>query len=563
MSEINVLSADISNKIAAGEVVERTFNVVKELVENSADAGADFIKVEILDGGMSLIKVTDNGRGILKEDLPKTVLRFATSKINSIEDVYRIKTFGFRGEALAAISSVSEMTIDSRRAGEEGYGVSIFCGEISEVYPSSIPEGTILAVKNIFRNIPVRKKFVKSESAETNEIIKFLKVFSIINPGIDIKVISNEKEIFHVTKNDDSLSRFKKLFDIQKVFFIDEKSEHINIKGVFTLPVYQRGRKDMIFTGINGRVVKDFGIIQAVVQGYFRILPQDKFPAGVVFIEISPENVDVNIHPTKQQVKILEDKSVFSSISKAISSGLRKQTLGRDNGGVEQNSSDDNIFGQFNSSYVKDSALGYAFDISQVLETKSTSEAYDTNFKIIGQAFNSIVIVEIENELYFIDQHIAHERVLYEKYRKNAQKEIVSVRLVEPIAIEMEERDKEILLKNSDILSNLGFDVDDFGNNLLSVSRVPGGVIHKNIKSEIFSILEDFYKNKSENFLDSASLTMSCKNAIKAGDVLTDFEMRKVVKDLLDSENPYTCPHGRPIIFKMTKEELFKKYNRK
>lgn len=543
--------------------MERTFNVVKELVENSADAGADFIKVEISDGGLSLIKVTDNGKGILKEDLPKTVLRFATSKINRIEDVYSIKTFGFRGEALAAISSVSEMTIDSRRLGEEGYGISVSYGEISEVYPSSIPEGTTLTVKNIFKNIPVRKKFVKSESAETNEIIKFLKVFSVINPGIEIKLISNGKEIFHVTKSDDSMSRFKKLLDIQKVFFIDETSEHINIKGVLTLPVYQRGRKDMIFTGVNGRVVKDFNIMQAVIQGYFRILPQDKFPAGVLFIEISPENVDVNIHPTKQQVKILEERSVFSAISKAVSSGLRRQTLGIDNGGVEQNSSDNKMLGQFNSSYVKDSALGYAFDISQVVETKSTFESYDKNFKIIGQAFNSIIVVEIENELYFIDQHIAHERVLYEKYRKNAQKEVVSIRLVEPIDIEMEKKDKEILLKNSAILSNLGFDVEDFGGNSLSVSRVPGGVIHKDIKSELFSILEDFYKNRSENFLDSASLTMSCKNAIKAGDVLTDFEMRKVVKDLLDSENPYTCPHGRPIIFKMTKEELFKKYNRK
>ena len=563
MSEINILPSDISNKIAAGEVVERTFNVVKELVENSADAGADIIKVEIYDGGLSLIKVTDNGRGILKEDLPKAVLRFATSKISSVEDIYKIRSFGFRGEALAAISSVSEMTILSKRSKEGGHGITINYGDISDVYPSSVPEGTVVTVKNIFKNIPVRKKFIKSESAETNEIVKFLKVFSVINPGIDIKLISDGKETFHVTKSDDSVGRFRKLFDIKDVFFVDESFQGINIKGVFTLPVYQRGRRDMIFTGINGRVVKDFNMVQAVIQGYFRVLPQDKFPAGVVFLEISPENLDVNVHPTKQQVKIFDDRSIFSKISRVVSSNLRKQTLKSGMEEIEQIGKESTNSEPHSVSYVKEHPLGYAFDMRQAFETQYVSENLGANFKIIGQVFNSIIVVEMENELYFIDQHIAHERVLYEKYRKNAQKEIVSIRLVEPIAIEMEKADKELLLKNSSILSNLGFDVEDFGEGVLSVSRVPGGVIHKNIKSEIFGILEDFYKNKSDNFLDSASLTMSCKNAIKAGDILTDFEMRKVVRDLLNSENPYTCPHGRPIIFKITREELFKKYNRR
>lgn len=557
MSEINVLSPDISNKIAAGEVVERVFNVVKELVENSADAGADSITVTVNDGGLSLIKVSDNGRGILKEDLPKTVLRFATSKIINIEDVYSVRTFGFRGEALAAISSVSDMSIHSKRLDGEGCGINITYGELSDIYPSSIPEGTVVIVKNIFKNLPVRKKFIKSESSETNEIIKFLKIFSVINPHIDTKLLVDEKEIFHFTKMDNSSDRFTKSFDIKKVFFINETFENIHIKGVFTLPVYQRGRKDMIFTGVNGRVVKDFSIVQAVIQGYFRVIPADKFPAGVVSIHIPPEELDVNIHPTKQQVKMMQDRAIFSVVSKAVSSNLRKQTL---NGDLE--SFDESNDG-YTGSVVKEDSLKYAVNLGNILESRSLQEADETNFRLIGQAFNSIIIVEIQQELYFIDQHIAHERVLYEKYRKNDSKEIVTVRLIEPLAIELSNPDKEILLENSTIMSNLGFDIEDFGDNFLSVSRVPASIIHKNIKSELYNIIEDFHKNKSDDFLDSASLTMSCKNAIKAGDILTEFEMRKVVKDLLASENPHTCPHGRPIIFKMTKDELFKKYNRK
>lgn len=556
MPEIKILDQKIANKIAAGEVVERPFNVVKELVENSVDAGATFIRIDIFDGGLGLIRVTDNGRGILPEDLNNAVLRYSTSKISNIEDVYRINTFGFRGEALAAISSVSDFKIESKREGYEAAELQVHFGKASEIKPGKIQIGTSVTVKNLFDNVPARKKFIKSISAEQREIIKFVKLFSLINHHIDIELFVDEKNILTFSKYDNMKDRFISSFDLKDIFYLNDKYSNIEVEAVLTLPNVQRNRRDFIFIGLNNRVIKDFVLTHAVVQSYFRKLPQDKYPAGVVSIKINPEEVDVNVHPTKMNVKFLDEKKVFSAVNKIISSHLEKQQLSK-------NKDYDYKLDNFETNYfVKEDNLNYSTNINDLVASSiSNSSEEKDDLRIIGQIFDSVILVEKDNEIYFIDQHIAHERVLYEKFISN-NKLVTKIKLIEPVIVELNDMDKEIVLNNINNFQRLGFELEDFGGDFISIITVPTSIVNKNIENEFVELLNEFHKNRSENFLDSLSLTMACKSAIKAGEKLTDYEINKIVKDLFETKNPYTCPHGRPIVYKMSKEEIFNKFHR-
>jgi len=557
VTEIKILDQKIANKIAAGEVVERPFNVVKELVENSVDAGATFIRIDIFDGGLGLIKVTDNGRGILPEDLKNAVLRYSTSKISNIEDVYRINTFGFRGEALAAISSVSDFKIESKRQGYEAAELQVFFGKVGELKPGKIQSGTSVTVKNLFDNVPARRKFIKSIPAEQREIIKFVKIFSLINHNIEVELFIDEKNMLTFSKYDNIKDRFISSFSLNDIFYINDKYNDIEVEAVLTLPNIQRHRKDLIFIGLNNRVIKDFALTQAVVQAYFRKLPQNRYPAGVVSIKINPDAVDVNVHPTKMNVKFLDDKNVFSAVNKIISSHLGKQQLSKHE---DYNYKLDNVETKY---FVKEDNFNYSATVDELI-TSSISNAFEEkeDLKIIGQVFDSVILVEKDDEIYFIDQHIAHERVLYEKFISNTNNSIIKIKLVEPVIVELDDIDKEIVLNNINNFLRLGFELEDFGGDFISILSVPTSIVHKNIENEFVELLNEFHKNKNENILDALSLTMACKSAIKAGEKLTDYEISKIVKDLFETKNPYTCPHGRPIVYKISKDEIYKKFHR-
>jgi len=557
VTEIKILEEKIANKIAAGEVVERPFNVVKELVENSVDAGATFIRIDIFDGGLGLIKVTDNGRGILPEDLKNAVLRYSTSKISNIEDVYRINTFGFRGEALAAISSVSDFKIESKRHGYEAAELQVLFGKVGELKPGKIQSGTSVTVKNLFENLPARRKFIKSIPAEQREIVKFVKIFSLINHNIEVALFIDEKNILTFSKYENIKNRFISSFSLNDIFYINDKYNDIEVEAVLTLPNIQRHRKDLIFIGLNNRVIKDFALTQAVVQAYFRKLPQNKYPAGVVSIKINPDAVDVNVHPTKMNVKFLDDKNVFSAVNKIISSHLGKQQL---NKSEDYNYKLDNVDTKY---FVKEDNLNYSATVDELIPSSISNEFEEKeDVKIIGQVFDSVILVEKDDEIYFIDQHIAHERVLYERFISNTNNSIIKIKLVEPVIVELDDIDKEIVLNNINNFLRLGFELEDFGGDFISILSVPTSIVHKNIENEFVELLNEFHKNKNENILDSLSLTMACKSAIKAGEKLTDYEITKIVKDLFETKNPYTCPHGRPIVYKISKDEIYKKFHR-
>ena len=580
MAEIFRLSETVSNKVAAGEVVEKPLNAVKELLENSVDAGADSLVVELEEGGLSLIRVIDNGKGILKSDLPFAVERFATSKIRDVEDIYNIDSYGFRGEALAAISSVSDFSIKSTRD-NEGSELRVKFGVPEELRPAPAVQGTIVSARNLFENVPARLKFFGSPQGLEREIIKFAKHFSIFLDNISLKVNSNGKDAFLSLKTDSFLQKAKNALGVEELIYGEKQYGGISVRMAASIPTVQRFRRDAIIVAVNGRLVKDPAVAQAVVQAYHRLIPENRFPACAVEISVHPEDVDVNVHPAKAVVKMLNSRDIFSMVHDCV-----RETLD------SQNNSDNNqdeIFGEYSDllfsenkeqrhDYVADSAKP-TFDITNVMETVQEKPTYyersymaesfsgspvyeERPFRIIGQAFDTLIICEINGSVFFIDQHVAHERALYEKFLSEKTVNIPSIVLYEPMVIEADSEEISIVEKSAEELAAFGFGLEVFGTDSLKIVKVPADILKRNIEKEIKEMLSEMVECSKAKREDSRILSMSCKCSVKAGEKLTLPEMDKIVSDLFKTSNPHTCPHGRPITFAIDKETLFRKFNR-
>lgn len=579
MSEIKLLSKDISNRIAAGEVVERPANAVKELIENALDAGADNITVEIVDGGIGLIRVIDNGKGILPEDMESSVLRFATSKISTIEDVYSINSFGFRGEALAAISSVSDFSLKSVRKGFESQELIIDKNGEPVIKPVSLAEGTIITVKNLFDRIPARKKFLKASSTEQREVAKMVRYLSMINPNVSMSLFVDGKKIYECFSSESMKDRAVRIFKENDLVTIENKYTSISIDAVVSLPNIQKFRKDQIIIAINGRLVKDNQLTYAVIQAYHRLLPSNRYPVAVISLDLDPSSIDVNIHPSKMSIKIFDSKDIFNFVYDSIKKGLEKVSI--DDVTVPQSVEEipvtvaPKIFEQkaeysfdmtksFESSPVnmqRDIKFVEKIDQGKQIFTPPQQETY-IDFKVIGQLFKTVIVCEKDNEVYYFDQHIVHERILFENYKKNGLADVASIFLVEPLLIEFSDEDIYLALEHKDILEPFGFEVELFGTGSLKLLRVPTSILNKNIEDEFKSIIAEISHTRQRKEQDYAIVTMACKTAIKAGEELSHFEMEKLISDLFKTENPFTCPHGRPILFKMTKEDIYRKFQR-
>ncbi|MGA1847313.1 DNA mismatch repair endonuclease MutL [Deferribacter abyssi] len=560
MSKIKVLPEHIANKIAAGEVVDRPVNIVKELVENALDAGATEIKIEILDGGVSLIRVYDNGIGIEQEDLPLTIMRFATSKIDTYEDLFKISTYGFRGEALAAISSVSNFNIKSG-----SYELSVDFGKVGKVTPTPFYNGTIVTVKNLFSKIPARYKFLKSPISEQKEIIKYIKQIILLNPDKSFKLIGNEKVLLEFGGNETLINKGKKIFGVDELEEVNYEEDGLRISGLISLPNVQKFRKDNIFIGVNKRVIKDNMIVQSILQAYYRKIPDNRYPVASINIEVLPDFVDVNIHPAKMFVKFYNSNKVFKAVFNAVNKTLnfsKKNTCEK----TEYSNSEMALSNYHN---VGEDNIKYTVDLTKLIEIENVKDLQKENFInnenndliILGQLFSTVIVVEKGEEVLFIDQHIAHERVLYEKLMKK-DNPINSVILTEPFLLECGSDEIVFAIENREKLINCGIDLEIFGEKILKINSLPAEILNKNIEEEIRSILVKNDLDNNNNFIEPIYLNIACKCAIKAGERLLMDEMKKLVSNLFKCENPYTCPHGRPIIFKLNKNELFKKFHR-
>lgn len=597
MSIINVLDEATINQIAAGEVVERPSAVVKELVENAIDAGSNAITIEIKDGGLSLIRITDNGSGIDKEDIPLAFLRHATSKIKLATDLLSVNSLGFRGEALSSISAVAQVELITKTSNSlTGSRYIIEGGTEKSNDDIGCPNGTTIIVRNLFYNTPARRNFLKSATTEGSFISDLVEKLMVSHPNVSFKFIMNNKVILQSSGNNNSKDILYNIYgrDVAKELIeVDYESDIIKVTGFIGKPSINRGNRNHENYFINGRYIKSSVISKAIEEAYKPYLMQRKFPFTSLYFNIKPEYIDVNVHPQKLEIRLTNNSEVYSTVVELITDALNNKTMipdvtfsSKKNKTNKANKIDKedylpepfevkrkedlNIINEINYNYNKTKEQKQD-QISIFKEDKSSDnipfisvEAFHGH-RIIGQVFATYWLVEYNEELFIIDQHAAHEKVLYERIIKSVNTKNNSQMLYPPILITLSLMEIEIVNNYKDILYQIGYEIEHFGGKEYSVRAVPLGLYglsEQNILMEfIDDLTEDLPSGTPESIIDKIA-SISCKAAVKANHTLSLKEAEVLVKELLTLDNPYHCPHGRPIIISMSKFEFEKKFKR-
>lgn len=685
MGKIVVLDELTINQIAAGEVIERPASVVKELVENSIDAGATKIDIEVQNGGIKKIKITDNGQGIPEDDMEFAFERHATSKIRKAEDLENVKSMGFRGEALASVAAIANVELVSKTADDTiGHKIIIEGGNILEKCEAGCSKGTTITVTNLFYNTPVRYKFLKKDYTELGYIEDAVTRIALANPNIAIKLINENKTIIQTNGNGDIRTVVYGLYGKEtsdNLIDVDYNYDDIKVTGIVGRPEIARGNKSYQMFFVNKRFIKDKTLSAGAEQAFKGLLPIGKFGFLILELEIEPNKIDVNVHPTKLEIRFQDEQKVFKAVYHAIRDSLLKQELVRDakrdtdnesetiNQGIiiqnneaalnviekkeeqlvekpkqetglfsifkkrEENEEipvqSDNILAQiFNKkTEQKQESINTSTDNQEEQKNESidnkedelrvekilgkigkekTEEKQDFNemysktfgkeitnqddneikyenmsvfedaeeyentpeYKYCGTVFSTYLIIEMNNEMYMIDQHAAHERLLYEKVKKNyySSEENDSQILLLPDIINLSHKEKAIVQENIKMFEKAGFVIEEFGDSTIRLIGVPSNLVELNTKELFIEILDTIntvaitaVQEKEDKFL----ATIACKAAVKAGKVLNDTEVKELLDNLLKLQNPFTCPHGRPTAIKMSKYDIERRFNRK
>lgn len=689
MNQISLLSQDTIDKIAAGEVVERPASIVKELVENAVDAGANAVTVEIKDGGISLIRITDNGSGIPKDQVQVAFLRHATSKIRSVDDLLTSGTLGFRGEALSSIAAVCQVELITKTAGAlTGVRYVIEGGAEKSLEEIGAPEGTTFLVRNMFYHTPARKKFLKSATTEAGYVSDLMERMALSHPGISFKFINNRDTKLHTSGNCNLRDIVYGIYgrDIaSNVVKIDAGNERIKISGFIGKPVVSRGNRNYENYFVNGRYVKSAIIAKAIEDAYKPFMMSHRYPFTALMIEIDTHEVDVNVHPTKMEVRFANQTEVYEQVYQAVKEGLmarelipeftidtkplkterpmandRPQEMKRPAVDVvipqEKTKPAANArqirypepFEKVRSSLLAESKSPYeikyphmerrtgvmrpvtgnvehAAEIKPIAEKEKSANPIDAHavcedvitshiaaentvqemqsekpnekqsektsekqvqtavqmelfderllakenavkHKIIGQVFDTYWIVEFQDKMYIIDQHAAHEKVLYERFMKNwKEKKQTSQMITPPVIITISMQEEVLLKKHMDQFAEVGFEIEHFGGREYSIRAVPGnlyGIADRELFLELLDGLSDVSERASSELICEKIASMSCKAAVKGNMRMTATEADALIGELLELENPYNCPHGRPTIISMSKYELEKKFKR-
>lgn len=555
--KIKVLSLDLINKIAAGEVIERPASVVKELVENSLDAGAKNITVKIKNSGRELISVSDDGCGMSKEDAVLSIERHSTSKISDITDLDKIHTLGFRGEALPSIASVSEMSITTKPPNTKtGFLLEIKDGKLVNLQDIGVPDGTTVEVKNIFQNIPARLKFLKSDNTEKNKIISILTDYAAVNFNVAFSLIADGKELFSYSPATDLKIRIAQIFGnefLNELIELHLQHEKISIYGFISKPEIKFLSRNRIFMSVNKRPINSRMILSAVKNGYSEFLKGNENPAVFLIFQIKPDIIDVNVHPTKREIKFKDEGAIYSVIYQTIRNHIVTKETIPEISYTQYQKTDERISTQPTEYLAKEKQ-------SQFIEKKPA-------LRHIGRIFELYILAEDYENLFIVDQHAAQEKILYEKFRKNVNTRKPEIQnLLLPVNIELSAKEFDILLELKECLMQIGFELEEFGKNSFALKSVPailGNASDINIITEIIRKKKVGEISESSSTLLDDIIKTACKTAIKSGDKLTDTESIKLLEDLFECENPYACPHGRPTIIKITKDELDRKFLRK
>ena len=587
MSKIKIMDEILANKIAAGEVVERCASVVKELVENSIDANSSEIKIELKEAGTSLIKVTDNGIGMDKEDAILSFNRHATSKIKNESDLYNINTLGFRGEALASIASVSNVLLKTSQ-GEIGTLVNIKGGKIIKVENTEARKGTVFEITELFYNTPARLKHLKSLYTELASITDYVNKIALSHPEIRFTLINNGNTILKTDGSNNLLKTISSIYGMdvaRKMLEINNEDDDYIINGFISLPEVNRSGRNHIITLVNGRVVRNQELNKIINDSYHSYKPDNRYPIVVINIELDPSLVDVNIHPTKMDIKFSKLEELLDLVKKTIINKLNRQTLIPV---IEQPIND------FNESIIEEKVIEHKETKIELIETKEVfpkiekpkyeeitlnfdnevikeeESKYEERLPLlypVGLVHGTYIVCQNEIGMYLIDQHAAKERVNYELFLDKLSNPIKDkIPLLLPMTIELSNNEYIILKENFEFLNNMGFDIEEFGINSVIIKSHPIWLTKGFEDLQIRKIIEAvIHKEKDfdlSKFNDHLSATLACKASIKANTNLSINEMEELINDLRKCHNPFNCPHGRPTIITFTKYELEKMFKR-
>lgn len=616
MPNIAILNQETIDKIAAGEVVERPCSVVKELVENAIDAGSTAITVEIKEGGISFIRITDNGCGIERDQVAVAFYRHSTSKIRSAEDLLTVKSLGFRGEALSSISAVARVELITKTY-DELTGTRYVIEGSKELSNEEIgaPDGTTFIVKDLFYNVPARRKFLKTAQTEGSYISDMVEKLALSHPDISFKFINNNQTKLHTYGNGNRKDIIYHIFGREissSLLEVKHECEYFKVEGFIGKPVITRGNRNYENYFINGRYVKSNILSRAIEEAYKSFLMQHQYPFTVLYFTFFSE-LDVNVHPTKMELRFDNNNEIYVELCDTIYAILsRKEMIPEvpvDSTPAPKKivheykepipepfekrrinevraAESRSVYGQSVTSAVKDySAIepavktpktSTAYEPAQVVTgTQQTLGDYDKvfltesakkQFSIIGQLFKTYWLIEFEDKLYIIDQHAAHEKVLYEKtMARLANKDFTSQRISPPIVMTLDARESEMLEKYRPQIEQFGYEVEHFGGKEYMISAIPDNLFNIDMKDLFIEMLDDFSNatgRQTPDIITEKVASMSCKAAVKGNDKLTLPEINKLIDELLSLDNPYNCPHGRPTIISMSKYEIEKKFKR-
>lgn len=595
MSKIHVMSESLANKIAAGEVIERIASVVKELVENSIDANSKVISVDLIDCGLKEIKVTDDGNGMDKEDALLSFQRHATSKIKKEDDLFFIQTLGFRGEALASIASVSKVDLKTSQGGL-GTHIVIEGGKLITNEDSSAKKGTTMSVKDLFFNTPARLKYLKSNTTELSGVTSFIERLALSHPEISFTLTNNEKRIVFTSGSNDLLKTIHELFGYtvsSNMIEVSVSSDDYDIRGFICKPVVLKSNRNYMLTFVNDRMVKNADINSAINDGYRDFKPDIKYPVVVLKIDTDPTLVDVNIHPSKADIKISKIDELKKLIQDMINTSLRKTLLINDmkvNTNVSapeiidvsknvltENTSDlikseeQMTFDYTKMSIEEESAHGFS-EVQIKVEEQSEDKKINEDIKKlelhpVGIIMQTFIVAENEDGLYLIDQHAAHERINYEKVQKQMKdSENYKMKMLVPLTLEFSPSDYLKVEEHKSTLESIGIEYENFGVNTIIVKTHPTWLregMEATLIKQIFDMLiEDSIKFDKMKFLKRVAQTTACKMSIRAHEVISLDQARELLKQLFECENPYNCAHGRPTIIHYSEYELDRMFRR-
>ena len=577
MGKILVLDEASINKIAAGEVIERPASVVKELVENSIDAGADTIRIEITKSGKGSIRITDNGCGMSRDDAALSYIKHATSKIRKIEDIENVRTMGFRGEALSSISAIANVEIITKTKDElSGTKVIIQGGKLVSIAEIGASDGTTIVVNDLFYNTPVRKKYLKSDTIELTHIIDIVSRIALGHNHISFSLFNNGKELLRspAAELHDTIIHIYGREIARAMLQVDIESAIVRITGFISRPSLMRGSLDFQSFYINDRNINSRAIGFALRDGYGTLVPRGRFPIAVLKIYVDPHEVDVNVHPTKNQVRLGHEREISDMVTQAVKNALMHKDLIPDIKIPMQQSLlyETPAAGSF---HVKETVTDFrpsAKDTERRLrrseragmemENIQTIEMPDV--KVLGQVDSIYIIAETKNGLMIIDQHAAHERVFFELVRESKRDD--SQELIVPINIELDPREKILMKDTIPYLEEFGFRISEFGPDSFAVTAVPivlGRLEDPRMVHDIISDILSEGKIKEETgIFERVTKSIACRSAIKAGADCSSSQMENLIKQLFMTRNPYTCPHGRPTMVSFNRQELDKLFRR-